>query len=204
MLNRPLLRVWCLHEVKNSQIKEFERKIKYLQAQYCIIGPKDFLAGNLSKTKVNILMAFDDGYESWFANVLPMLENYGVKAIFFLEKYFEAKAGPLLTAGHVLGGHSEGHPYLSKISDADLAGEVDNSVKSLFFAYPFGSKKSFNAKVISAVAGAGYKYGFTILPGFNGPGTEKYLMHRDSLDADAPMWLFKIWLKGAYDLIKNC
>jgi len=198
-LAKPLLRVWCLHEVKDHQVDQFEKKLHYLKKHYNIVSPQQFIDKELSPPKPDILITFDDGYDSWFKNVLPILKKHRVKAVFFLKKDFEKQAAPILSAGHCLGGHSVSHPYLTELSSEDLQEEVINSVKSRFFAYPYGDKKSFNNKVTEQIKKAGYQYGFTILPGFNTAGTNPYLLHRDALDPDVADSIFKLWLKGCYD-----
>jgi len=201
-LRRPLVRVWCLHEIKDNQIIQFEKKIKRLLKEYNVITPEQFVNRKFSKRKTNILITFDDGYKSWIANALSILKKYKLKAVFFINSNFEEHARQLLADGHSLGGHSVSHPYLTKISKEDLESEVWQSIKSSFFAYPFGDKKSYNKHVIGEVKKAGYKFGFTILPGFNHKNTNPYLLHRDSLDTDIPDLIFRVWLKGSYDWLK--
>jgi len=201
-LTKPLLRVWCLHEVKDSQIGELEKKIQYLQKEYNIITPTQFKDRELFKDKVNVLITFDDGFESWFTNVLPVLAKYNLKALFFVNHGFLEKSERLTEQGHSLGGHSYSHKRLTELSGQDLEAEVKRSVMSEFFAYPFGDRRSFNEEVIDQIKQAGFKYAFNILPGFNTEKTNPYLLHRDSLDPDVPDYIFRLWLKGSYDWVK--
>lgn len=219
-LRKPLLRVWCLHEVKDYQINQFERKIKYLASKYNIITPEQFIKQDYSSEKLNILITFDDGFESWFTNVLPILQRHNLKAIFFINKDFQnlkskrsdvnffnnekflKYAEQLVGNGHALGGHSFSHQRLTALDHETMSKEIFLSVKSDFFAYPYGDKKSFNQLIISELKKAGYKYGFTILPGFNKKTTNYYLSRRDALDADVPDLIFKLWFKGCYDWLK--
>lgn len=219
-LRRPLLRIWCLHEVKDRQIHQFERKIKYLASKYNIISPEQFIKQDYSTEKLNILITFDDGFESWFINVLPILQRHNLKAIFFINKDFQylkknktdtrffynenfLKYAERLTGnGHALGGHSFSHQRLSALDHETMSKEIFFSVKSDFFAYPYGDRKSYNRQIIDELKKAGYKFGFTILPGFNQVTTNRYLLHRDSLDADMADLIFRLWFNGSYDLIK--
>jgi len=202
-LTKPLLRVWCLHEIKDNQVEAFEKKLAYLKKHFNLITPEQFSGGEFIKDRVNFLVTFDDGYDSWLKNALPILDKHNVKAIFFLEKGFEDKAGVIRQAGHALGGHSVSHSRLTELNSEELKKEVNGSVKSPFFAYPFGDRQSFNEEVIKEVKEAGYSYAFTILPGFNYKKTNPRLMHRDSLDPDVSDLIFRLWLKGSYDLIKR-
>jgi len=216
-LRRPAVRVWLLHEVKDSQISQFEKKIQYLQKKYHIISPQDFVRNNLSEKKLNILISFDDGFESWFANVLPILEKYQIKAIFFISKEFQylkkLQGGvkffnndrfdeyiQLISAsGHSLGGHSITHQRLTELSPDEQHREIWQSVKSKFFAYPFGDRHSYNKRIITEVRDAGYSYSFRIIPGFNTQKTNPYLLNRDSLDSNVSDLIFRLWFKGCYD-----
>ncbi len=209
-LRKPLLRVWTLHKVPNDQVEQFKTKLSYLKNKYNIITPQQFLENDFSKKKLNILVTFDDGDESWFANVLPVLRKEQVKAIFFINQAFYIRAGELEAAGHSLGGHSLSHKRLTEIKPEELEQEVWQSQKSEFFAYPYGDKNSFNINVIAEVKKAGFMYGFTILPNFNNPSdsagkkkTDALLMHRDSLDPDLPDFIFQLWFKGCYDWLKQ-
>jgi len=202
-LSKPVLRVWCLHEVKDNQINQFENKIKYLKNNFNIITPAQFEAGDLAKEKPNVLITFDDGFNSWFKNVLPVFKKHKISAIFFINNHFQDRVGVIVAAGHSLGGHSQNHRRLTELSKEELEQEVWQSQKSDFFAYPFGDKRSFNRQVMAEIKKAGFNYGFTILPGFNTSNTNHLSLHRDSLDADVPDWLFKLWLKGSYDWVKK-
>ena len=202
-LKKPLVRVWCLHEVKDNQVWYFLEKLSWLKKNYNVLTPEQFSNSQFVTDKVNVLLTFDDGYESWFKNVLPVLTEEDVKAIFFINNEFLPQASKLTEAGHTLGGHSVSHARLTQLASDKLSFEISQSIKSDFFAYPYGDKQSFNQAVINEVKKAGYKFGFIILPGFNNSETNPYLLHRDSLDADTPTFIFKLWLKGGYDLWKK-
>lgn len=202
-LKKPLVRVWCLHEVADNQVWYFLEKLSWLKKNYHVITPEQFKNRQFSVAKVNVLLTFDDGYESWFRNVLPVLNEEQVKAIFFINNEFLPQASKLVEAGHTLGGHSISHSRLTALSSEQLTQEVGQSIKSDFFAYPFGDKHSYNQAVINEVKKSGYQFCFTILPGFNDSLTNPYLLHRDSLDANMPLLIFKLWLKGSYDLWKS-
>ena len=112
-LQRPRVRVWCLHEVKDHQVAEFEKKIIYLKKHCNLISPEQFKSNNLANDKLNILITFDDGFISWLGNVLPILKKYQLRAIFFIEEKFVKYSANLTNEGHVLGGHSVSHARLT-------------------------------------------------------------------------------------------
>ena len=77
------------------------------------------------------------------------------------------------------------------------------------FAFPFGSDINMSNEAIETIKSSGYKYSFSIMPGFwnkNNLNYDNFRINRDSLtlqESDA-VWL--AWLNGGYDVftkIKN-
>jgi len=211
-LKVPLLRVIAFHEIKDSEVESFQKKLVFLKKKFNVISPADFLEGNLSKNRINLLLTFDDAFESWRSNVLPILKKENLSAVFFLDSRGLALAAALRQSGQIIGGHTVGHKRLTKISSNELTFEIKENKKQLegaarreiiFFAYPFGDKQSFNQIVINEVQKAGYQYAFTILPGFNKLKTNHYLLYRDSIDVNWSEKFLKVWLYGAYDFWKS-
>jgi len=199
----PLVRVITFHEIKGNEVEAFKKKLRFLKKNFNIISPKQFCNWELSKKKLNILLTFDDGYKNWLNNVVPVLKKEGVSAIFFLDKKGFDLAPKLSQMGFEIGAHTINHLRLPELSAKELRRELKRDKDVKCFAYPFGDKKSFNSKVIEEIKKAGYKYAFTILPSFNHQKTDKFLMHRDSLNPRMSDILFKAWICGGYDLFKN-
>ncbi len=83
-LSRKVLRILNYHHIPDKDLKNFEKQIQFYLNNYEIISPKDF--ENIKKNNFNskkILLTFDDGLKS-IIKILPILEKYGVKAIFFI------------------------------------------------------------------------------------------------------------------------
>jgi len=211
-LKIPLLRVAAFHEIKDDEAGSFQEKLIFLKKKFNIISSVDFLASNFSNDKVNLLLTFDDAFESWRKNVLPILKQENLSAVFFLDGRGLALAGALRESGQTIGGHTVGHKRLTKVLPSEMAFEIAENKKQLeetagqkivFFAYPFGDKQSFNQVVVDEVKKAGYQYGFTILPGLNKLKTNHYLLHRDSIDVKWSKKFLKMWFYGAYDYWKS-
>ena len=209
---KTLLRVVVFHEIKSEHVRNFQKKIVWLKNKFNLISPRDFLNKNFSKIKINILLTFDDGFESWLENVIPFLKKEKISAIFFLDKRRINLAQKLAETGFEIGSHTLSHPRLPELPLDDINKELKESKKILeqktdkkiiFFAYPFGDIKSFNKEVIRATKEAGYKYAFTILPGFNTENTNPFLLHRDGLNVSWSNFLTLAWLLGSYDLLKK-
>lgn len=109
----------------------------------------DLIKKDFSKT---IALTFDDGPSlEYNAEILRILNKYGVKATFFNIGKF-AKTYPYLVlatrkSGHVVGNHSWSHPNFQTISPAHQELEILEGEKSQpeplnspkFFRYPYGA-----------------------------------------------------------------
>jgi peptidoglycan/xylan/chitin deacetylase (PgdA/CDA1 family) len=141
----------------------------------------------------HVLLTFDDGYDDLYTELFPFLIENRLTALIFLvanqigtSNAWDQKSGlrarKLLTLDQIremqrygveFGSHTLTHPYLPDTSDQMLHCEVADSKQRLedllgaevnSFAYPSGG---VDRRVRSAVANAGYKAAFTILPGPN-------------------------------------
>ncbi len=146
----PLVRVIAFHDVDDGAW--FEHVISSLARDFTIISPHEFEEGIFKPGRINVLVTFDDGYESWTTICLPILKKYGVKALFFVNSgllavaHDETKmnsfvtqnlrlspkkalsyegAGTLLAEGHTVGGHTTNHTSLRNASVNTLISEVE-------------------------------------------------------------------------------
>jgi peptidoglycan/xylan/chitin deacetylase (PgdA/CDA1 family) len=85
---RPVTRIAAFHKVKDEAA--FEEKIRYLSRAYHTVGLQDFLDGRLAGGRINVVVTFDDGYQSWL-RALPVLRRYRVPVVFFVSSgYLDA------------------------------------------------------------------------------------------------------------------
>ena len=124
-----------------------------------------------------------------------------------------------------IGGHTKNHVDCGTTPGPSLAGgeevllrEIKEDKENLekiigqkieHFAFPFGSDINMSNEAIETIKSSGYKYSFSIMPGFwnkNNLNYDNFRINRDSLtlqESDA-VWL--AWLNGGYDVftkIKN-
>lgn len=154
----PLVRVLCFHDVAEEEW--FEAVMKMLSGRYNLITPYQFWQEDFAEDKTNILLTFDDGYQSWVDVVLPILGKYHAKGIFFInsglldakDEGFESAnkfvrdrlrlhrprlvltwegAKELRDAGHTIGGHTHTHANLAKLDAAKAREEVLENKKRL-------------------------------------------------------------------------
>ena len=141
----------------------------------------------------HVLITFDDAYDDLYEHLLPLVIQHRYTPVIFLvadrigatnlwDQARGLRARNLLTLDQIremqkngveFGSHTLTHPWLPDLTDRDLQWELRDSKTKLedllgveisSFAYPYGA---VDRRVRSAVAGAGYKLAFTILPGTN-------------------------------------
>jgi peptidoglycan/xylan/chitin deacetylase (PgdA/CDA1 family) len=145
----PLVRVLCFHDVADAAW--FESVIVMLTKKYHVITPEQFHEGNFDAEKINVLLTFDDGYQSWIDNCLPVLRHYGLKGLFFVNSGLLDMSGDeektvmfmrknlqitpkepltwsgaklLAKEGHTIGGHTTTHADLGKVKEEVIWEEI--------------------------------------------------------------------------------
>jgi peptidoglycan/xylan/chitin deacetylase (PgdA/CDA1 family) len=115
-----------------------------------------------------VALTFDAGANAdAVPSILTTLRTKNVPATFFLTgewvRGFPAQANDVSMSGFVVGNHSDTHPELTTLSDAQVRTEVLNAQRSIllangaearpFFRFPFGDVDS---RVLGVVNGLGY------------------------------------------------
>jgi hypothetical protein len=131
-------------------------------------------------------VTFDDGHRSQFEIAAPLLQEAGVKGLFFITTGLIgvrpsvmpwSELRELLNSGHSIGSHTHTHLMLTTCSDFALANELTTSkdileqalgVEVVSISMPGGR---VNARIIAACAHAGYQRVYTSRPGENVPAS---------------------------------
>ena len=146
-----------------KQLLSYIRKQNYhtLTAYEMALLPEE--TSNTSVTYISL--TFDDGFENFFTNAIPLLEQFNIKASVFIvagsidsysswdiykpqKQLSKEQILSISNAGHEIGSHTLSHPDLVLLSDKEITRELSESknileditgvpVKSLSF--PFGS-----------------------------------------------------------------
>jgi peptidoglycan/xylan/chitin deacetylase (PgdA/CDA1 family) len=130
-----------------------------------------------------IMLTFDDGFDSVYHNVYPILKEKQVPALIFTVGDYSGESpswdyhnsgrrhltqdqiGEMQESGLVtIGSHSATHPDLTRVSEKRLHDELrrSNSGSTRCFSYPFGR---FNGAVVEAAEREGYDAAFCSLNG---------------------------------------
>lgn len=171
--------------------QRFEQQLRWLRRR----GMRGVSMGELlaattqGRARGLVGLTFDDGYQDFLTNALPVLQRYGCTATLFVlagrlggENEW-SRPGPnkaLLTADEVrevaragmeVGSHGLKHVSLLKADDAELTAETVRSREILQdllgrpvpgFCYPYGY---LDARVVNAARAAGYDYACAVKPG---------------------------------------
>ena len=97
-------------------------------------------------------------------------------------------------SGCSVGSHTLRHTRLAGLGEAELMEEVTASKEKiegilgapcLHFAHPFGRWNDLDGQALDGIQRAGYEACFAAVRGFNLPGREGFLLHRDPI---SPSW----------------
>lgn len=130
-------------------------------------------------TLAELSLTFDDGWESDYSIVFPLLQEYGMKATFFVIAGQVGKPGyvswqqlrEMASAGMAIGSHTMNHPYLTTLSAEEKYQECLNSKKQIeamierdvcSFSFPHGD---YDRECVAIVRSAGYTHIATSEPG---------------------------------------
>jgi peptidoglycan/xylan/chitin deacetylase (PgdA/CDA1 family) len=203
-----------------TSTRHLERILRYLRDhQYRFVSLEKALeaywAGRPLGTRYACL-TFDDGYEDFYLNALPLLQQYGASAtVFVVTDYigstnrWDAVYGlppiPLLSRSQILdldsqgvemGSHTLSHRRLTSLRPEERAREIRGSKEALeqllghevrFFCYPH---VDHNLEVRKEVREAGYAGAC----GTDQATHEPFLLHRiDVAQTTWPATLFRLW-----------
>lgn len=141
--NRGKTRILVFHHLDKP--KRFEKMVAKIKEKYNLIGFDDYLQGKVSEDNLNVILAFDDGYESWLKSGLPIFQKLSLRPMLFINSDFIGlceresfkyctnciKTWPekslswedvrtLHSAGCVIGGHGLKHTNLATDTTHDL------------------------------------------------------------------------------------
>ena len=149
---------------------------------------------NEAGSKPQLILTFDDGHQSDFDIVFPLLKDAGATATFFIVPDFVGKKGhmtwddirALHQGGMEIGSHSFSHPDFRTLSDVEAEYELSASKATIeqeinaevsSFAFPFGfAPRRFYATAVSV----GYSYVMGSHHGLIQP-SKPHIMPRNSI-----------------------
>ncbi|MCR4263906.1 MAG: polysaccharide deacetylase family protein [Candidatus Roizmanbacteria bacterium] len=192
MKEHPSIPTLVFHSVREHQGKDlftiapshFSDILSFVAERFGTIDMQAIRDGRYASEGSPVLITFDDGYKDNAEIVVPILEQYDVKALFFLlPKYLGQnnlwntradvildhlnpdQVTELLQSGQSIGSHGMTHHKLTKFEDETVMLELRQSrqmLEDMFevsvdcFAYPYGVSDDR----IQRLASGYYQYGF--------------------------------------------
>lgn len=161
----------------------FKSQMQYLKDKgYNILTMKDlinFFDSGIPTPARSLLLTFDDGYEDFSLNAMPVLKEFGFRATMFLPTGLVGNPG-FLNWGQVSDAAASGLIYFAnhtwshhsvavskevdqkEISTADTQLKEHGLNQDLVFAYPYGNFGDYAVQILQSM---NYKVAFTTIPG---------------------------------------
>lgn len=184
--------------------------------------------GQINLPSKPIIITFDDGLQESIDNSVPILEEYGFSAVYYIPTNYVGKTSSWLapelgiefpiiswqtikildTNGFQIGGHSMTHPHLANLSEEQCYSELLGSRKNiedrlghevLHMSYPYGS---FDKRVLTIVAKSGYHTACSVMPGIVSLKNDPYLLPRITIKGNESLFDFIFKLHTAHTLTK--
>jgi peptidoglycan/xylan/chitin deacetylase (PgdA/CDA1 family) len=177
-----------------------------------------------------VVITFDDGFEDFYTDALPILNRYRFTATVFLPTAFisctpiEFKNKACLTwaqvreahrAGIGFGSHTVTHPQLKEVSTYELEYEIRYSKETIedqlgdrvdSFSYPYAFPEEdaeFKQALQRTLATYEYKSGVSTRIGTAGADDDRFFMKRLPVNSYDDLPLFKAKLEGGYDWLHS-
>ena len=183
-------------EVYNVPPEEFAAQLDYLQKNgYTTMTLQDFMRAKHGKSQLPakpVVLTFDDGYENLYTEMLPILEEHGMKAVVYVITNALGKEGYLTLEqvkdmqrrGVEIGSHTADHLSLAMLEGEFLLNQVRNSklflewngLNTIYsFSYPNGD---YNDALIELLRRENYLTAVTGDVGLNTLETNQYELRR--------------------------
>jgi peptidoglycan/xylan/chitin deacetylase (PgdA/CDA1 family) len=213
----------------NTSPDVFRKQMLYLrQAGYRSIDIGELMKGfengtDLTKT---VLITFDDGYQDFLTDAMPVLKQYGFTATVFLatgriqQTSMRLEGVDYLTWSEVRELHEEGirfgshtvtHPDLRCLGPEQIEYELGYSKEVIeqnvgvavsSFAYPFAFPEedaNFTRLLLDELENQGYEYGVTTILGRASGRYNRFLLPRLPVNSWDDQSFFRAKLAGGYD-----
>ena len=209
--NIPIL---AYHDVVDTPLEETDMSIKNFEDQMAYLAKHHYKTLSLNEfndwkngKKINgkkIVLTFDDGKESFYTTVVPILEKYHLKATIFViesainepgyltkEQVADLKTKDFINVeshSYNLHGENAAKSNNYEVYHTDIEKNKEN--KYSYYAYPFGIA---NENYVSALKDNGYKLAFLFSPSkWANKNQDNYGITRVPIYKSNSLWKFKL------------
>jgi peptidoglycan/xylan/chitin deacetylase (PgdA/CDA1 family) len=213
----------------NTSPKVFARQMRWLRHNgYRTMGLSEMRAAmegdqDLSKT---VVITFDDGYQDFYTDALPVMKQCGFTATIFLvtgriqDAPVRVEGADYLTwrevrelhgAGVRFGSHTVTHPDLRSLGPEEIDYELGYSKETIeqklgaaveSFSYPFAfpeEDKGFTRFLVDALENHGFENGVSTILGRASLGNHRFYLPRLPVNSWDDLRLLRAKLEGGYD-----
>ncbi|MEA4924464.1 MAG: polysaccharide deacetylase family protein [Syntrophomonadaceae bacterium] len=159
---------------------DFYEQMKYLNDNgyqtITLSQAVELLSGHYDTSR-KVVLTFDDGYDTFYTNAWPILQEFNQQATIFIISELVGKPGymsweqiKVLADNNIeIGGHTKTHPLLPTLTPAQSAEEISGAKQAMdtrlgltttMFCYPTGQ---YNREIEQQVKTAGYKAAVTMV-----------------------------------------
>ncbi|EFR40096.1 polysaccharide deacetylase [Selenomonas sp. oral taxon 137 str. F0430] len=192
---------------------EFAAQLDYLRREgYTTITPQDYARARKGKQVLPekpVILSFDDGYEDNHRVILPMLDERGMKGVFYIVTNDIGQPGymtwdnlrALESHGMEIGSHTANHIPLTTLTREQQLDEIRlsklllewNGMKTIYsFSYPNGS---YDDVIVDMLAEENYLTAVTGEAGLNTTETDPYRLRRINIPPPHfGLWEFRLRL----------
>jgi len=208
-------------------VKSFREQMSYLNSEgYNVLNLREIinkLQNSIELKPRTIALTFDDGYKDNLEEAIPVIEQFGFNATFFITtsllgsikkkriwqiwKYLSLDDIRYMhSRGHDVGSHAIHHCNLKKLkkNEADLelcrskeilSEAINDEVSG--FSFPYGL---YNNNLLDVVKNAGYQFACNVICGLNKLSRNSlFNIKRTEINGFDDLNRFKMKLGGAYD-----
>ena len=208
----------------------FGRHMKYLHDNgYCVVGLPEairYMDTTPPPSIRPVVITFDDGFQDFYTNAFPLLNQYGFSATVYLPTAYigtttQAFKGTecltwdqvreLQKAGVEFGSHTVTHPQLKSVRAEDAQAEIRFSKETIeqelgcpvsSFAYPYAfpeTDKDFTDRLRGFLQETGYENGVSTVIGTTDRYDDRFFMKRLPMNSCDDDRLFQAKLDAAYN-----
>lgn len=207
----------------------FEEQMRFLHENgYSTLSLEEVqhrLANSSDQTRP-VVITFDDGFEDFYTDAFPILEQYGFSATMFLPTGYIGNSNlkfkdkfclswgqvcELSAIGQRFGSHTVSHPQLRQIIPADRIRELQESKNGIeqalgkpvnSFSYPYAfpeQDRQFVRELRQDLSECGYTNGVSTIVGRASASDDPFFFKRLPINDGDDCELFRAKLEGGYD-----
>ena len=217
----------------NTTLTMFEQQVRYLhQNGYRTVSVTEVFSSLQTAASVEKLVGitFDDGYQNFYTNAFPILNQYRYSATVFLPTAYIGQVSrqfngsdcltwnqvrELRKAGVEFGSHTVTHPQLREMGLEQLREEITLSKEHIeeklgesvaTFSYPYAfpeTDRGFVDRLRGLLQEAGYREGVSTIVGRTGKSDGRLFMKRLPVNSCDDVALLEAKLAGGYDWLRG-